>query len=71
MSLVDDVIRDNTLAVPHTQVTQEFVVRVCVQTPSTDPKFIRNLLDGVAATLDTLNYKCDGGKVEVTNVYAK
>lgn len=71
MSLIEDVIRDNTLKVPHTQITQEFVVRVSIQTPSTDPKFIRNLLDGVAATLDTINYKADDSKIEVTQVYAK
>lgn len=70
MSLIDEVIKANQLNKP-TVITQEFVVRVSVSSLNPDSTAIRNLLDGVAAKLDTVKFDAADGKVQVTNVYAK
>jgi len=70
MNIVDEVIQKNTLKTLPNVITQEFIVRVVIRTDSSDPKFIRGVLDDVATNIDTINYKINGGDVEVTQVYA-
>lgn len=76
MTIIEEVIKNNTLKRPKNEIVQEFVVRVKITTDETDAKVIRDALDNVESVLRTASYRFDiveqhVGKAEVVQVYPK